>query len=528
MENFIKLRGLSKNYGTHKALDDFNLSIAPGEVIGLIGANGSGKSTLLNILSGSSKIQMSGGYEGHVFIEDMPVSIHTPQDASRLGIGMVHQELSLFEGLNVSTNITLTREVQSHLGLIDRPETHKSATHALAQLGIDLPVERRVSTLPLSFKQFIEIAREINKHSLKLILLDEPTSALNPEEVQLLMSAIDRIKATGTAVIFVSHRLEEVCAICDKIVVLRDGKTVGYYIQPDFDINTLALDMIGQDVLKAQSTKPNTASHKNSDPCLTFSIETAQDGHRQYNQLQLAVYEGELLGITGLAGHGQSIFSEIISGTVRCHGQVRFQGKTLSVIDVHDTLKAGIAILPEDRKGRSLLLNRSIESNLCFTALHSGQRFLKFPKLKRLSPIDRHKISQDACHEIERWQIKCASPKQSVSELSGGNQQKVCLARALMTGPKLLFIGEPTRGIDLHAKELILDALLKLNQQENMTLVIASSELDELRRVCDRIVVMYEGKIHCILDAKASPEAFSLAIAGQTQRKEAADATHAR
>lgn len=519
MAYLLKLNHITKKYGSQTALDDLNLEIKKGEILGLVGANGSGKSTLLSLLAGSTHIHETGGYSGEILIDTanadpQVIEIKSPIDSKQYGIGLVYQELSLFDAFDVATNITLTREKTHSIQLINEKMNQESARECLDQLGVNVNPKQLVKKLPISLRQFVEIARELHKQGLKLLLLDEPTSSLNAEGAVQLMEALERIKALGTSIIFVSHRLSEITATCDRTIVLKDGKLVAEYTKANYDHVRIANDMIGK--LFLQANKNDHKEEKTSEgSAIRFHIDHAFDGHRQYKELQLEVKKGEILGITGLAGHGQSVFSEMIAGNIQYSGKVCLDEDEIHQLSPKEVIQKGVLVLLEDRKGKSVLLNRSVEQNIAYTTLHAKGAYLKWPFLGPLSWINQSQVESDSMACIEQYQIKCTTGKQLVKELSGGNLQKVCFARAVMAEPKVLFVGEPTRGIDIYSKEIVLKMLLELNRFKKTTVVVSSGELEELRRVCDRIAIMYEGRVVAVLESDASDEAFSLAISGQ-------------
>jgi simple sugar transport system ATP-binding protein len=524
VKELMLLRGITKYYGKSKVLDNVDLHVNEGEILGIVGANGSGKSTLLNILSGGMQINSTGGFTGRIIMDGEERRISRYSDAIGLGIGMVHQELSLISSMDVSSNITLTREktimssgpstrrIDDFIP-IDSGANHDAASKALEKLGISIDTRLSIDKFPVAIKQVVEIARELNKRKLRLLMLDEPTSSLGRESSLELLRIIEEIRKAGTSVIFISHRLQEVTSLCDRIVVLRDGVKVSSYEKGDFSVERLSLDMIGKSF--SQASRSQYPQKDDGVPILEFRVCEAFDSHRRYEGINFSVRKGEILGITGLAGHGQSLLSDMCMGVVSIKGSMEFEGMMLDVGNVEDTIKRGIIAIVEDRKGVGLLMNRSIEKNIIFTSVHAKHEFMRPSPVKLLAMFDNVSIKREVAARIMEMNIKCDSPKQKVRELSGGNQQKVCFARALQAKPKVMFIGEPTRGIDIFSKELILGTILDINESDGTTIVISSSEIDELRRVCDRIVVMYEGRISAVLSPDDGDMSFGLALSGQ-------------
>ncbi|MBU5425206.1 sugar ABC transporter ATP-binding protein [Tissierella pigra] len=514
----LRVENLSKDFNGIMALNNINFNLKEGEIHGIIGSNGSGKSTLMNILFGSKHIRQTGGYEGNIFIYNKKVEIKNTYDAIKLGIGMVHQELALLGELDISSNIKINREniidstkILGNFAIVDVDKNNDDARVSLSKVGIDIDSRIKVKDISSNLKQFIEIAREIDNTSLKILILDEPTSSLNTRETKMLLSHLKEIAKSGISVIFISHRLEEVTQICHRVTVLRDGEIIGQYEKEDYDINKLALDMIGKEVVQTLKKKNKSTSN----PILSFNNIEVSYRNNIYTDISLDINEGEVLGITGLAGHGQELFGYGLMGLYHMDGDVRYKGEKLNIKDSNAMIKKGIYLLPNERKEMGLLLNHSIWENLVFESYDKQNKFMKYPRLKHLSPLNYKAIYRYSNNMIEELNIKVRDIEQEIRELSGGNQQKVCIGRAITINPEILFVGEPTRGIDIYSKEIILDMLLKLNEEKNTTIIISSGEVSELKRVCDRIAVMYENKVFKIFHKDFDSEEFSLAISGR-------------
>lgn len=514
----LTIRSLTKRFGDFAALKDVDLAIGPGEIHGLVGANGSGKSTLLNILFGNPVVAATGGYSGEIFLDGVPVRVRSPKEAMALGIGMIHQEFALLPGLSVAENILLGREPVGHLtrplgslALIDRKEAHSRAEQALRMLGADLDPSAPVADLSVAMQQFVEIAREVERRDLRLLLLDEPTTTLHAQDIEKLMEVLRVLAARGTAIVYVSHRLEEVLELCHSVTVLRDGQAIGRYDRAAFDLETIAEDMIGRALVKA--SKP--AATRCGEAVIRlegFSVEMPGEFR---GSLDLEIRKGEILGLAGLSGQGRPALGYGIMGMYPTHGRVEVQGEAVPVLSPSAMIDRGVFLLPEDRRFHGLLLDHSVADNIVFTARQRRNAFLHAFPIGALRLADRRAARRYARECAARFNIGCRSVRQKVRELSGGNQQKVCLARALALAPEILFVSEPTRGVDIAAKELILDLLIETNRVQGTTLVLASSELEELQRVCDRIAVLYEGSVVAILAPDADERAFALAFAGE-------------
>ncbi len=519
--NILEVNNLNKSFEKTKVIKDLSFEVKKGEIFGLVGANGSGKSTLLNILSGNSIIEETGSYSGEITFKNQKVKLKSVVDTAKLGIGMVHQELSLFPNMDIVSNIMMGNEhvffeeikYLSEILPIDYPQNIKKSKEILSSIGCEIDPLAKAKNISLAGKHYIEIAREIGKTNLELLLLDEPTSSLNKEDSAELLKRIELIRKRGITVIFISHRLEELFEICDRIMIMRDGKKISVYQRKDFDLSQITLDMIG---ISFKTTNRKNKPAKTKEPFISFDIKNADDGATKYQQLNLDIYQGEIVGITGLSGHGQSIFSEMLAGLASFNGSISYKNQALEKMSVKNRLKMGIAILPEERRKYGIIGERSVESNITFDCLHLEDMFLKKSLLpfKALAQIDKEEIQRVSQEQIKLFNIKCSSGKQEIRTLSGGNQQKACIARIMLRNPDLIFVGEPTRGIDIYSKEIILEMLVQANKKSNATIVIASGELGELRRICDRIVIMYEGKIFNILNSDEKEELFRMSILG--------------
>ena len=517
----LEMRDISKEYFGNKVLRSVNLSVAPGEIHGLVGENGAGKSTLMNILFGMPVIRNTGGFEGRIFIDGEPVEVNSPYDALELGIGMVHQEFMLLPGLTITENIKINREIVKDnllskllgkkLGILDFERMRKDARRALDRVELNIDEMLPVLGLPVGFMQFIEIARELDKDSLRLLILDEPTAVLTEKDAETLIEVMKKLSREGISILFITHRLNEVLRVADNITVLRDGEVVGKLPSSEATIEVLAELMVGRKV--DISARARRGFEEDAKPILTIKdLHVDMPGER-VSGLSLNVQEGEILGIGGLAGHGKIGIANGIMGLYPARGYVHVAN--YGEVELNSPLSAlssGMAFVSEDRRGMGLLLDETIELNIAVQALLSRGKFLK----KYLfNMIDRESIRKHALKMIKDLDIRCTGPNQIVRRLSGGNQQKVCIAKALTLEPSILFVSEPTRGIDVGAKKIVLDLLLQLNQELGVTIIMTSSELAELRSICDRIAIIYRGRLQGILPVDASDKEFGLMMAGE-------------
>lgn len=507
----LEVKGLSKSFDGNCVLKDVSLKIRDGEIYGLIGANGSGKSTFMNILNGNERIVKSGGYEGEIWIDGRSVRIGSHRQSVSYGIAMVHQELALFGGMSAAENIKINREnvkikgvLLPELDYVDQRQNLKDAKSTLLRIGADLDPSCLIDGLSLNQKQFVELARELDNRQVRLLMLDEPTSSLNITETKRLLKCIREIADSGIAVLFISHRLEEVIEVCDTVSVLRDGELISTYARDAFDCLKFADDMVGREIVKACRKRRAGKGQ------VIFRY-----GNIQGSGESLDLYEGEIIGITGLAGQGQEQFLEGLFGLKEAGYEAYYRGGKIEAGDNKTLIKNGIYYLPEDRSSDSLFLDSPIWKNMVFGTERRHPEFLSFRRCPALSFFNQRAVKVHVEEMIGKLNIVCRGPDQKVRELSGGNQQKVCVGRALTFRPDLLYIGEPTRGIDIYSKELILQWILRMNQEYNTTVAVASGELEELVRICDRIAVMYQGRVYKVFGNDAGLEELTLALYGR-------------
>ena len=519
-EYVLEMRNITKNYGENTVLSDVTLQVRPGEIHALLGENGAGKSTLMNVLFGMPVIHATGGFGGEVLLDGEATHITSPHDAMTKGIGMVHQEFMLLPGFTVTENIKLNREVTRrnpvsrllgrNMETLDMGAMSSAARKALDSVGMSIDEYTRVEGMPVGYMQFVEIAREIDKTGIKLLVFDEPTAVLTESEAQQLIRVMKAIAESGIAIIFITHRLDEVMEAADSITILRDGKLVTRLDKEKTSIVELAEQMIGRKGEAMVSVEPRAVPQ--DEVALSVRDLYVNMSGEEVRGVSFDVFKGEILGIGGLAGQGKLGIPNGVMSLYASSGEVEIFGETLQLGNAAAALKAGIAMVSEDRKGVGLLLDQSIEDNIAFTTMQ-----VKGEYLTKIGPI-KLKNSGAIRHQAERMikelDIRCFGPTQHSGTLSGGNQQKVCIARALTMKPRFLFVSEPTRGIDIGAKKLVLETLVKLNREMGMTIVMVSSELQELRSICDRIMIVSEGKLVDILPPDASDADFGLAMSG--------------
>ncbi|MGY0394024.1 sugar ABC transporter ATP-binding protein [Fusobacterium sp.] len=527
-EALLKIENLSKAFGENIVLKDINLEVNPGEIVGLVGENGAGKSTLMKCIFGMPVISETGGYGGKIYFEGKEINFMSPFDALGVGIGMVHQEFSLIPGFKASENVVLNRESTlnsflegvfgSRIKAINKKEIDKRAKGALSNLGVDIKSNAMINEMPVAHKQFTEIAREIERENTKLLVLDEPTAVLTEEEAKILLETMKKLSEKGIAILFITHRLDEILSICDKVVVLRDGLLINSVKTEDTDVNQITEWMIGRKI-EGSSEEIRVKKEPKEIAISIKNLWVDMPGEVVKN-LSLDIKKGEILGLGGMAGQGKIGIANGVMGLYETKGEIIFNGEKLVLNTPNDPLKRGLFFVSEDRKGVGLLLDSSIEDNIAYPAIQIKNMFFK-KAFGIFNIVDERAVAENALGYIKKLEIRCTTEKQKVQELSGGNQQKVCLAKAFTMRPEVLFVSEPTRGIDVGAKKLVLDTIKEYNKKMGTTIIITSSEIEELRSICDRIAIINEGKVEGILPPTADILEFGKMMVGV--KKEARD-----
>jgi len=519
----LELKEISKLYGENQVLNKVSFSVEKGEILCLLGENGAGKSTLMNILFGMPVIHSTGGYAGEILLDGQVVNINTPEKAMELGIGMVHQEFMLIPGFTVAENIKLNREVTKGNPIsqvfgkdyrtLDYKTMNRDAREALDKLEIGIDEYAKVEGLPVGYMQFIEIAREIDKKNIRLLVFDEPTAVLTESEADNLIKAMKHLAAQGIAIIFITHRLDEVTACSQHVVILRDGGLVAAKKTSDTNTVELAELMVGRKIEKLVQNEENRNVEKSETIISMKNFKVGMPGE-MVKGIDLDIKRGEIIGIGGLAGQGKIGVANGLMGLFPASGEVTLNGEPLVLNAPMASLKKRLAFVSEDRKGVGLLLDEPIDLNIAITAMQVKDDFLK--KVVFFNQIDEAKVKRHAEEMVKLFDIRCTGTEQKTRRLSGGNQQKVCLARAITLEPEVLLVSEPTRGIDIGAKKLVLDTLIELNRKKNMTIIMTSSELAELRSICDRIAIVSEGKLVGVLKPDDSDAKYGLYMSGKT------------
>ena len=479
----LEMNHITKRFGAVKALDDISLRLEAGEVMSLCGENGSGKSTLMKILCG---LYPHGDFDGEIHFAGDPIQAQTIRDTERKGIVIIHQELALVRQLTVMENIFLGAEL-GRFGMVDDETMTLRCQQLLARVKLDVTPDTKVGELGLGQQQLVEIARALNKQ-VRLLILDEPTSSLTEQETEVLLSIINNLREHGIACIYISHKLNEVKAISDTICVIRDGQHIATRPAAGLSEDDIITMMVGRELTALYPHQP----HEIGDTILEVKNLTAWhpvNRHvRRVNNVSFNLKRGEILGIAGLVGAGRTETVQCLFGVWpgRWQGEISINGKPVKIHDCREAIAHGIAMVPEDRKKDGIVPLMAVGKNITLAALDQFSH--------RLSTLDVAAEQQAINDAIRRLRVKTSSPELAIGRLSGGNQQKAILAKCLLLNPKILILDEPTRGIDVGARQeiyLLINALV----QQGISVIVISSELPEVLGLSDRVLVMHEGQI---------------------------------
>jgi erythritol transport system ATP-binding protein len=477
---------VDKRYPGTVALAGVDFAIESGHVHALIGENGAGKSTLVKILAGIEEPT-----SGRLRYRGEPVRFASPRDARALGIAIIHQELQLFPDLSIEENLFVGRERRTRLGTIDHTAQRSMATAAFQRLRQSFPLDRLVGTLPLGQQQIVEIARAV-AHDTRVVMMDEPTSALTASEVPVLFALIRDLVSHGVAIVYISHRLEELLAVADRVTVLRDGRVVGTALRTDVDVPWIVHRMTGRDETSI-SAPPPVADGR---PVLAINglRLPPRDGRSGLDNISFDVGAGEIVGLYGLMGAGRTELMETVLGVhPDATGHVQLAERELNHLDVADRIDAGIAMVPEDRQVSGLVPSMTVRENMTLSHLSA------LATRGYLPPAREREAAEPWARTLR---VKTTGLDAPIASLSGGNQQKVVIARAAMTQPKVLLLDDPTRGVDVGAKAEIVAAMQRL-AADGMAIVFSTSDLAEIHAVATRALVMARGRIVANLSGAA-------------------------
>ena len=494
----LELRGITKRFGALTANDSIDLSVADGEIHAILGENGAGKSTLMNIVYG-----LLAPDEGTISVDGKVVVINSPIDALAAGIGMVHQHFMLIPVFTVAENIVLGHEKTKGPGFLDLVSARKEILRVSAEYNFDIDPDALIEDLPVGLQQRVEIIRALI-YDAKVLILDEPTAVLTPQETDELLKNMKKLKDKGTSIVFITHKLREVKEAADKITIIRRGKVVGTAL-PSASQEELASLMVGRPVsLDVDKKAPQVGSVTLDVKNLSISDRT---GRTLVRNVSFELHAGEVLAVAGVQGNGQTELAEAIVGLQEhVSGSIFFDGKDISNKSVRDALHAGIAFVPESREEDGLIGSFSIEENLILD-VHD------MPPYAKGLLISQSVVAQEAQKKIAEFDIRSQSAKDPVSSLSGGNKQKVVLARELSRSVKLMVASQPTRGLDVGSIEFVHERIIA-ERDSGRAVLLFSTELDEVIALADRIAVMYRGEFIAIVPADTSRADLGLLMAG--------------
>ncbi len=477
----LSLRGVTKKFGGITALNEVDFELRRGEIHALVGENGAGKSTLIKVLGGIHTAD-----HGTIWIDGEKAQIRNVADADRCGVRIIHQELSLAPNLSIAENIYLGRE-PSRLGWLNRRKIYRDAGDLVETLGLDeiRRVSTPVSELSVAHRQLVEIARALSARA-RILVLDEPTSSLSEAETEALFSTLRRLREQEVGIIYISHRLEEIIRLADRITVLRDGHSIGTQLRRDVNQRQLVRWMVGRE-MAGDSHRPACRPGE-------VALEVRDLRNENVHGVSLSLRYGEILGLAGLVGHGRSELARAIFGIDKIHeGTILVDGRTVSISRPRDALRAGIVLVPEDRKLEGLVMQQSVAFNIALPWLADWISWFLPDWRKQNAIVDR---------AVRKFAIKIASPEQVMDELSGGNQQKVLVSRWLERPPKILILDEPTRGVDVGARLEMFD-LIGFLAESGLAVLLISSDLSELLSMSHRIAVYRNG---CLLRTASAGE----------------------
>ena len=495
----LTMRGITMTFPGVKALDNVDFTLRRGEIHALMGENGAGKSTLIKCLTGINAFEAG---EIHVEGIDGPIVNHSTLDAQKKGISTVYQEVNLCPNLSVAENLFIGREPKTKIGTIDRKEMVKRSQKIVKDLDLDIDVTQNLEEYSLALQQMIAIARAVDMDC-KVLILDEPTSSLDDNEVEKLFGLMNSLKAKGVGIVFVTHFLEQVYAVCDRITVLRNGQLVGEYPIADLPRVKLVAAMMGKDFDDLASIKSDESPVFSDEDLLIDAKGMSHKG--TIKPFDLQIHKGEVVGFTGLLGSGRSELARVIYGADKNQtGTLKVNGKEVKINAPIDAMNLGMGLLPDDRKAEGIISELSVRENIILALQAKRGMFRLLPRSEQEKIADKY---------IKEIQVKTPSMEVPISQLSGGNQQKVILGRWLATNPDFLILDEPTRGIDIGTKTEIQKLIIKL-AKEGKAVIFISSEIEEMLRTCDRMVVLRDGVKVGEIDDEMTQNSIMKAIAG--------------
>ena len=498
MSSLLEVTGIGKSFPGVRALNGVDFSVSAGEVVALLGENGAGKSTLMKILAGVQPPD-----EGEIQVGGETVSIRSVQEGLEMGIALIHQELNLATNLTVGANIFLGREPRT-AGVIDEKAIAENAAVFLERVGLDVAPDTLVEDLTIGKQQLVEIAKALSTHA-KILIMDEPTSSLSQGETERLFEVVKELRNDGVAIVYISHRLGEVEELADRVVVLRDGENAGDLSRKEINHDAMVSLMVGRDLSQFYNHEPQKPGE------VVLSVSGMRTPAHSHEEISLELRAGEIVGLAGLVGAGRTELLETLFGIAPAvSGDISVGGETVAVTGPRVAIAHGMALVPEDRKQQGLVIEMAVADNLSLASLERDQ------KRGRLNFEAEKSITEEM---TEKMRIKTPSSRQVVRYLSGGNQQKVVLGKWLAMKPRVLLLDEPTRGIDIGAKQEIY-ALMEELAEEGVAILFVSSEMEEILGMSDRALVMHEGRLSGVLSREELSDEAVMQLA--TGRSEAA------
>ena len=487
----IEMRGINKSFGSNQVLKDAGFLLKDGEVHALMGENGAGKSTLMKILTGVYTKDA-----GTIYVDGQEVSYKNPQEAEKAGIVFIYQELNVLFDLTVEENLFMGKEITKHFGICDKKAMRAKAQEIMDRMGVNIPIDAVMSDLSVGQQQMVEICKALMVDA-KVLIMDEPTAALTQSETEVLFEVMSSLRSKGVSIVYISHRMEEIFELCDRITILRDGQYIDTKYIKDITMDDVVQMMIGREIGERFPSR-NVA--------IGGEVLRVEDltHEKFFRNVNFSVRAGEVLGVSGLMGAGRTEIMQAIFGNLPgVTGKIFIEGQEISIRNPRQAIAAGIGFITEDRKTEGLLLEKSIAENI---------ELANLGKVSKSSVLSAKKGTELVKRGISEFRIKCFGPEHECGNLSGGNQQKVVLAKWIYTDPKILILDEPTRGVDIGAKKEIYSVINEL-AAKGVAVIMVSSELPEVLGMSDRIMVVHEGKVTGIIDAATADQAKVMTLA---------------
>ena len=487
----IEMRGINKSFGSNQVLKDAGFVLQDGEVHALMGENGAGKSTLMKILTGVYTKDA-----GTVLVDGQEVNYKNPQEAEKAGIVFIYQELNVLFDLTVEENLFMGKEITKKFGVCDKKAMRAKAQEVMDRMGVHIPVDAVMSDLSVGQQQMVEICKALMVDA-KVLIMDEPTAALTASETEVLFEVIKSLRAKGVSIVYISHRMEEIFELCDRITILRDGSYIGTRFIKDITMDDIVQMMIGREIGERYPKREAVIGQE------VLRVEGLTHS-KMFRDVNFSVRAGEVLGVSGLMGAGRTEIMQAIFGNLpTVSGKIFIDGKEVSIRNPRQAIAAGIGFITEDRKTEGLLLEKSIAENI---------ELANLGKVSNKSVLSVKKGVELVKQGIQEFRIKCFGPEHECGNLSGGNQQKVVLAKWIYTDPKILILDEPTRGVDIGAKKEIYSVINEM-AAKGVAVIMVSSELPEVLGMSDRIMVVHEGKVTGIIDGATADQAKVMTLA---------------